>query len=220
MMSVRILFVMSTILVIHAGCSSNVAPPSDLAAGIAAKADTVGQRIGGEDGFGGTLMDGYLMHMEDHMGFHDEDDLAASGEIMMVDLENATDEACTFHLNYVASQMDPEEMVMDVSVDAGEQAVIEIPCAEIIGLGSLTTVGVPAADLEHGTKVSNMMSVPGFLGSDYTCGETYACALTADTEDLDGDGDTDELIVTTDAFHDHAGPEGMGGHMHNGHHGP
>ena len=33
-------------------------------------------------------------------------------------------------------------------------------------------------------------------------------------QDVDGDGDTEELIVTTESLHEHMGPEGMMGHDH------
>ncbi|MCH7873200.1 MAG: hypothetical protein IID33_16010, partial [Planctomycetes bacterium] len=52
--------------------------------------------------------------------------------------------------------------------------------------------------------------VPAFLGTDFTCGDEYVCRLRADVDDLDGDGDTSELIVITESLALHMGPGGFG----------
>jgi hypothetical protein len=40
--------------------------------------------------------------------------------------------------------------------------------------------------------------------------------LTVDIDDLDGDGDTEELLATTEALYLHIGPGGISGHGHMG----
>jgi hypothetical protein len=190
--------------------------PTGLAGELAAKAATVADQIGGDDGFGGLLMDDYESHMEDHMGFHGEDDLADDGQMMTVEFHNESDVDAVFHLVYMASHMGIEDQVTDVEVPAGEEVTVELPCSEIMGLGSFTTVGEEAADLADGTTLDNHMSVPGFLGSDYECEDTYSFTLMVDSDDLDGDGDTQELIVVTDGLQLHMGLSGMGGHVHGG----
>lgn len=107
-----------------------------------------------------------------------------------------------------------DEQVLEVDVPAGGEVAIELPCSEIIGLGSLTVVGDVAVQLADGTEFENTMCVPAFLGSDYLCESAYHCFLTTDIDDLDADGDTEELIVTTEALDFHTGPGGMGGHGH------
>lgn len=190
--------------------------PTGLAAQVAEKALTIGEQIGGEDGFGGAALDGYISHMEDHMGFHGTDDLADSEGHMTVVLLNESEEDSTFDVVYIASHMGIDEQILEVDVAAGDDVTVELPCSEIIGLGSLTLVGETAVQLGDGTEFENTMCVPAFLGSDYLCGSAYHGFLTADVDDLDGDGDTDELIVTTEAFGFHTGPGGMGGHGHMG----
>jgi len=61
-----------------------------------------------------------------------------------------------------------------------------------------------------------MMTVPAFLGLDYECEDTYRFTLTPDVDDLDGDGDTTELIVQSDALGLHMMNGGPFGHMHGG----
>lgn len=185
-----------------------------LATEVAAKALTIGEQIGGEDGFGGTVVGGYLFRMEDHMGFHGADNLADSTGRMTVVLHNESDEDCTFDVVYLASHMGIDEQTLEVEVSAGGEVAIELPCSEIIGLGSLTSVGDVAVELADGTVFENTMCVPAFLGSDYLCESTYHDFLTIDVDDLDADGDTEELIVTTEAFDFHAGPRGSREHGH------
>jgi hypothetical protein len=65
--------------------------------------------------------------------------------------------------------------------------------------------------------VDNTFAVPGFLNLDYTCGGVYACTPTADADDLDdldGDGDTTELILITDGMQLHMQNGGPTGHHH------
>jgi len=185
-----------------------------LAEQVAARALTIGELIGTGDGFGGLQMGGYLSHMEDHMGFHSPENLADPNSDVMVEFHNESDEMCTFDVVYSASYMGLIDQHMEVEVEAGETVVVELPCAEIVGLGSLTDVGMPAVHFTDGQTLDNEWCVPGFLGSDYLCEGTYRCDLTQDVDDLDGDGDTEEFIVTTDALQFHLGPGGMGGHGH------
>ena len=198
------------------GTNGDDGEPTGLAAQVAAKALTIGERIGGEDGFGVAAVDGYLSHMEDHMGFRGTDDLADPDGHMTVVLLNESGENSTFDVVYIASHMGIDEQVLEVNVPAGNEVTVELPCSEIIGLGSLTLVGETAVQLGNGAEFENTMCVPAFLGSDYLCGSTYHGFLAADVDDLDADGDTDELIVTTEAFDVHTGPGGMGGHGHMG----
>lgn len=62
--------------------------------------------------------------------------------------------------------------------------------------------------------VGNTMAVPGFLGLDYVCGGVHQCFLTPDVDDLDGDGDTEELILLSDVMVLHVADGGAIGHMH------
>lgn len=198
------------------GTNGDGVEPTGLATQVAEKALTIGEQIGGENGFGGAVLDGYRSHMEDRMGFHGADDLADPDGHMTVVLQNESSEDSTFDVVYIASHMGIDEQVRAVDVPAGDEVTVELPCSEIIGLGSLTLVGETAVQLDDGTEFQNTMCVPAFLGSDYLCGSAYHVFLAADVDDLDGDGDTDELIVTTEAFGFHTGPAGMGGHGHMG----
>ncbi len=190
-------------------------PPTGVAARVADEALDAAQQIGGLNGFGGIMMAGYLSsHSAPYMGFLGDDDLAEPDRVVMVELANGSDLPCVFHLAFLSSPQSTDVQTQDVPVNAGETAIIEMPCSEIIGLGSLTEVGADAATLEGGATVANDIAVPGFLGWDYGCGGRYACQVQPDTDDLDGDGDTEELIVSTDAFRLHTGQTGMGGHGH------
>lgn len=216
----------ATLSVFHAGCGMGFTftgmmgggmdgrEPTGLAAQVAGKAATIVEQIGGEDGFGGTVLDGYVSHMENHMGFHGLADLADPDGYMTVVLHNESAEDSTFDLVYLASHMGIDEQVLGVDVPAGGEVTVELPCSEIIGLGSLTVVGESAVQLADGTEFENTMCVPAFLGSDYVCESVYHCFLAPDVDDLDGDGDTEELIVTTEALDFHTGPGGTDGHGH------
>jgi hypothetical protein len=61
-----------------------------------------------------------------------------------------------------------------------------------------------------GTSLDNRMCVPGFLGTDFQCNGPYRCYLAPDVNDLDGDGNTQELIVSTEALQSHMNRQGMG----------
>jgi len=213
----------AAVLAVACGCGSNglfsgmagsSSEPTGLAADVATKAAEVGQQIGGEDGFGGAQIAGYRDHMPEHMGFHGMGYLAEAGDTMTVELENGADLPCTFEIVFVASQGGTDDQTTTVTVEPGEVQTIEMPCAEIIGLGSLTVVGDPAVQLDDGTELDNVMCVPGFLGADFLCGDTYHCFVEPDADDVDGDGDTEELIVTTDGLRLHLGPSGLNGHGH------
>ena len=114
----------------------------------------------------------------------------------------------------MASHLGLDEQTLDVSVPTGEMIGTELPCSEIIGLGSLTMVGETAVHLADGTGIDNRFCVPGFLGSDYLCQGIYRCFLTPDVDDLDENGDTEELVVITDALRFHMGSGGVAGHGH------
>lgn len=206
-------------IVAASGCTSLVTSgeqPTGLSADVAAKAAEVADLVGGPAGFGGTLMDGYIEHMADHMGFHGAAYLADAGAEVGFELVNESDLPCTFHIAYLQSSEGLEAQLEDVVVQPGEREELELPCAEILGVGSLDEVGAVAAALEDGAAFDNRMCVPGFLNSDYACGGTYTCTLGPDTDDLDQDGDTDELIVYTSAMRGHLGTGGMMPHMGGG----
>ncbi len=199
-----------------AGCNSFITAPNDTVSALAEKALAVSSEVGGTDGFGGPLMTEYLGHMPGHMGFVTVDDLAEPTGTVTVMLTNDSDQDGTFHLSYIASHMGIDEQTTDVSVGAGEELSVEIPCAEIVGIGPLTVPGGVGCVLADGSTVPNTMTVPGFLGEDYVCGSTYACSLEADVDDLDEDGDTEELIIVSDGLILHMLNGGPTGHMHGG----
>lgn len=181
---------------------------------VAAKATAVAEAVGGENGFGGPLMTGYADHMPLHVGFSSGDDLAAPGEVMSVTLRNDSQVDGTFHLYYFAGHMGFSDQTMDVDVAAGEEVAVEIPCAEIIGVGSLNQPGAIGCHLADGDEVDNRISVPGFLGQDFACNDVYEFALTPDVDDLDNDGDTQELVIVSDAMEYHMEDGGPFGHAH------
>ncbi len=214
--SISVLIVLAT-----GGCGLLTVPtestlPTGLAGEVASKAVDIGELIGGSNGFGGTLLTGYAGHMDQHMGFHSAGDLAQEGDQLLVRLNNDSNQDSTFLLRYMASQLGSQEQTLNVDVGAGEFVDVTLPCAEIIGLGSLTEVGDVAVELENSVELDNAFCVPGFLGSDFTCGAMYECFLTPDVNDLDQDGDTEELIVTTDALLEYLDSTEfgwLGGHM-------
>jgi len=182
---------------------------------VAGKAVDIATLIGGVNGFGGTMMDGYIQHAESQMGFHGSGDLAdPNGSDMPVMLHNDSDEDCTFHLTYIASHMGLDEQVIDVMVTAGMQTTVDIPCSEIVGMGPLDVPGAAGCHLASGEAVANTMAVPCFLGMDYTCGANHEFHMGPDVDDLDGDGDTEELIILSKAMEDHMASGGPMGHMH------
>ena len=211
-------------LVAH-GCALQICPPqaggidagnelTGVALQVANKTNSVASQIGGPSGFGGMVMEGYGEYMEQNMGFHGADDLAEANVDMGVRLTNDSSQDCTFHLSYFASPIGMVEQSMDVFVRAGEFVTVTIPCSEIIGLGDLEAPGDVGCHLDDGETVDNMMAVPGFVGQDFTCDDTYGCILTTDVNDLDGDGDTGELIVVSDAMNLHMMTGSPSGHMH------
>ncbi len=205
-------------ILLSAGCMNGIVAPdggdSTAVTGVATKALDVAVQVGGADGFGGSLLDGYIDHMPDQMGFHGDDDLAPQTTNMMILVRNESVEAGTFHLSYFASHLGLEEQLMDVVVGAGEEVTVEIPCSEIVGMGPFGEPGEPGCYLEDGEAVDNTMVVPGFLGQDFTCNGTYEIVLTRDVDDLDGDGNTEELIIVSDAMVFHMMNGGPAGHRH------
>jgi len=214
------LLIVAGIALYSTGCgilgSSNVGEPTGLAAEVALKAQQVAQVVGGPDGFGGPALDDYYGHMAQHMGFHGSAYLADPEGELTFELTNDTTLPCTFHLAYLNSGVGLDEVFEDVVVAPGESVNVNLPCAEIIGVGSLTEVGAVAVELEDGTPFDNSFCVPGFLNSDYACGGGYACTLAPDVDDLDQDGDTEELIVFTTGLQTHLRAGGMMPHMGGG----
>ena len=216
----RTLWAITAVATLSAGCMNGAIGPgggdSTTVSDVATKALDVATQVGGANGFGGSLMDGYVAHTPGNMGFHDQDDLASETSDMMVLVRNESEEDGTFHISYVASHMGLEHRMMDVEVPAGEEVTVEIPCSEIVGIGPLDEPGEPGCHLADGEAVDNMMAVPGFLGQDFTCDGVYECVLTPDVDDLDGDGDTEELIIISHAMEFHMLNGGPLGHMHGG----
>lgn len=187
---------------------------TNLVAGVSAKAEDVAQNVGGQSGFGGEQMNGYRQHFGSMMGFRSMGDLADEDGQMRVRFHNESDEECTFHLVYAASHMELEDQTMDIVVGPGETMDVDIPCAEILGLGSMTEVGEIACEFDDGQMFGNEMCVPGFMNADYNCGGMFECFFGPDEDDVDGDGNTEEMMATTQALHDHLGSGGMMGHGH------
>lgn len=185
-----------------------------LASQVNAKATQIAQHIGGSAGFGGMAMQGYYAHAQGGMSFADAQDLADADATMMVTIQNDSTQSCTVHLAYIASAVGLTDQTRDVEVAAGDEVTVEVPCAEMMGTGSLETPGASACQLADGETIDNRMSVPGFLGLDYQCGDGYRFMLTPDTDDLDGDGDTTELIMSSEALQLHLQNGGPSGHMH------
>lgn len=188
--------------------------PTGLSAEVAAKAEQVAQGIGGVSGFGGEMMDGYFNHMDDHMGFHDVTDLAATGGNISVTFMNQSNQTCTFHYAYIRSANGLNSQTRDVDVPAGQSITVDMPCAEIVGLGSLTDVGATAGTAADGTSFDDRFCVPAFLNSDFACEGQFSCSLSPDVNDVNQDGDTQEIIMLTSAMQQHMSSGGMN------HHGP
>lgn len=181
----------------------NSAGPTGLAADIALKAQAVARQMGGPSGFGGKMMNGYAGHMPLHLGFQSETNLVEPGGTMMVGMFNESSQNCVFHLTYVTSPLGTIEQTTDVTVPAGGSVSVQVPCSEIMGMGSLEMPGQPGCHLANGQPVSNTMAVPGFMGMDYSCGGEQMFRLMADADDLDGDGDRLELIIISEAMQKH-----------------
>lgn len=202
--------------IVGTGCMPITAPAGssdETLSAIVAKAEDIAQLIG-PNGYGGPEFSGYREHMGQMMGFLNTDALADPSGTVGVQFWNQSGAPCTFHLAHIASYDELQERVQDITVQPGQVVTFDMPCAEVVGLGSLTQVGTPAGTLGPGAQLSNQFCVPGFLNSDYLCGGTFACFLGPDTDDLDGDGDTQELVITTQPFQQHVGPAGMRGHRH------
>jgi hypothetical protein len=198
------------------GCSGFSIPTADelLVSGVSAKAEELALDVGGEGGFGGMMMAGFADHVPGGLGFWQADDLAPEGSMMTVRFYNDSDTNCTFDLSYIAARMDLDEQETAVDVVAGDDVTVEIDCAEIVGLGSLDTPGDVGCRLEDGEEFDNLMVVPGFLNLDYACGGMYSYYLQPDVDDVDGDGDTEELIVFSDALLMHLEDGGPTAHQH------
>lgn len=212
----------AVVALVGAGCTSMFGIPgaggsddtADTVSDVAAKAVSVASEVSGASGFGGTLMDGYFDHMPLHVGFDSDNDLAPANGGLTIHLHNESDEHCEFHLSYFASHMGLEDQLLDVEVEAGEAVTVDLPCSEIVGVGPLGTPGETGCHLVSGEVVPNTMAVPGFFGQDYTCDGTYEISLTPDVDDLDNDGDAEELILLSDGMLFHMMDGGPFGHMH------
>ena len=180
----------------------------------AARAVDVAALIGGAGGFGGALMIGYLDHAPRHMGFIDLADLADPDATLAVTLHNESAEDATFALTYFAHHLNSDDQTQDVAVPAGQEVTVEIPCAEIAGLGPIAQPGGVGCRLANGLEVDNLLAVPVFLGMDFSCGGTRDFTLTPDVDDLDGDGDVSELILVSDGLLGHMQFGGPLGHFH------
>jgi hypothetical protein len=208
--------VVIAVVVLVAGCGGEWGGDVGLVQSVASKAADVAGQIGGDEGYGGTVMTGYYNHTPLMMGFVTPDDLAAADATLTILLRNDSLEEATFHLTYFASHMDLEEQSQDVVVAAGQEVEIELPCAEIVGMGALEMPGAMGCHLAGGLEIDNTMAVPIFLSMDFACGEQTIFVLTADTDDLDGDGDTEELILLSDGLVGHMHLGGPFGHSHHG----
>ncbi len=197
-----------------ANTGGNAGEEGTTTAEVAAKAVDVANVVGGAEGYGGTMMNGYAQHAPAQMGFHGADDLASPGRGMTVQLTNQAAEPCTFHVSYVASPLGLGENTQDVEVEPGETTTVDLPCGEIVGLGPLEEPGAIGCHLSGGQAVENTMAVPGFLQLDYECEGAYGCTLTPDVDDLDGDGDTEELILLSTGMEGHMTEGGPMGHLH------
>ncbi len=208
---------LSAVLALIVGCPNGVVAPDATDSGTAAvssKAVQVAASVGGEEGYGGDLMTGYAEHMPLQIGFTSETDLASPTGGMIVSLDNQSDEDGTFHLSYFASHLGLDDQMMDIDVPAGQEVTVEIPCSEIVGLGPLDEPGEPGCHFADGEAIANIMAVPGFLGQDFICSGVYECILSQDIDDLDGDGDTEEFVIVSDALEFHMTNGGPTGHAH------
>jgi hypothetical protein len=181
---------------------------------VAEKATLVADNIGGADGFGGPMMTGYLDHAPPQMGFLLDEDLAAAAAVVSVALRNDSTQEASFRVTYFASHMGLQDEVTEVVVAAGTEETVELPCAEIVGMGDMGMAGEAACLLATGVEVPNTYAVPVFLHMDFECGETREFVLSPDVDDLDADGDVEELIVVSDGYRGHVQNGGPMGHTH------
>lgn len=196
-----------------AGCpGTDGSAETDKLAAVQAKVDSVTSHIGGTNGFGGMRMASYMQGMPAHMGFASEASLADPNGHLNVHMVNHSNLAATMHLSYFCSNLPSPDQTQDVPVPAGGETTVQIPCAEIVGTGSLDTPGTAACRLSSGTDISNMMTLPAFLGTDYTCGGTYEMTLTPDANNLTGGG-TGQLIMMSGAMSQHMASMMQGGMM-------
>lgn len=164
---------------------------------------TVADQIGTTNGYGGTWMSGYLGYMPMHMGFLSEANLAEPGATMTVKVHNQTDQQATIYLMYLSSPQSLNMQVKDVTVDANAEQDVELPCSEMVGAGTLDQPGSIGCVWANGQSFGNNMAVPGFLGIDYQCGGTFEFFLQTDTQDLNHNGSTTDVILTSSSLHDY-----------------
>jgi hypothetical protein len=215
----RKLLIVAGVASIAAGCS-NIAgfPGTDaaLAPFVSSKATGVAEQIGGELGFGGMMMAGYVGHVGPGMGFVTIDNLADPDGVVTIRLVNQTAQNATFHLAYFAGHLGLDDQLSDIAVPSGSETTLDIPCSDIVGLGNLNMPGAMGCHLEDGEEVGNTFAVPMFFGLDFACGDTINFTLAADVDDLDQDGDIDELVLLSDGFLMHLENGGPTGHRHGG----
>ncbi len=206
------------VVALAAGCGAQPGEDAGLVLSVASKATDIATQIGVPDGYGGPAMAGYYDHTATMMGFVDSDDLAAEDAALTIVVRNESAEEATFHVTYLASHLGLEEQSEEVVVAAGHEVEIELPCSEIVGMGSLDMPGGVGCHLANGVEIDNRMAVPIFLGMDFACDENQKgeFVLTPDTDDLDEDGDVEELILLSDGFVGHMQLGGPFGHSHRG----
>jgi len=200
------------------GCGVPSGGGAELVQSVVSKATDIATQIGGPAGYGGSAMAGYYDHTPRMMGFVDSDDLAGEGATLTIVLRNESTEEATFHLAYFASYRGSDQQSEEVVVAAGQEVEVELPCSEIVGMGSLNMPGSVGCHLAGGVEIDNSMAVPIFLGMDFACDENqrWEFVLTPDTEDLDLDADVEELILLSDGFVGHMQFGGPLGHSHRG----
>lgn len=205
-------------ILLATGCGNFGLPilGGQLAPLVDAKAEQVAEQIGGPRGFGGMMMNGYVGHAGPMIRFNTADDLADRDGTMTILLQNDAEQGCTMHLAYLAGHLGLDELLEDVEVPAGGETTIEIPCAEMVGMGSLDTPGAIGCHLFDDEAIDNVMAVPAFLRLDYNCEDTIRFTLTHDVNDLDADGDIEELVLQSDAMRQHLLDGGPMGHGHGG----
>lgn len=196
------------------GCNAFPATADNGVDVVTQKAEDIAATIGGSAGFGGAMMAGYLDHAPSHMGFNGTTDLASPTGMLSIHLRNESTQDCEFHLSYYAHYEQSGDQMMTTDVPAGEEQIVTIPCAEIVGMGSLESPGEVGCVLQSGETVPNSMAVPAFLGMDFQCGGEMSFVLMPDENDLDSDGNTTELIIQSQAMMSHMANGGPFGHMH------
>lgn len=178
-----------------AGCPVTPSTSQDKVTAVSDAAIHIAGQVGGATGYGGAMMSGFMDVMPAHMGFTSSADLAPAGSTLTVRMHNQAGQQGLFHMSYLASSVSTDPQAQDITVPAGQQNDVQIPCPEILGMGNLYQPGSVACTLASGQTISNMFAMPAFLNVDYQCGQTYDFFLQPDTNDVDQNGNTEELVV-------------------------